>query len=106
MNHPSKGGGKEAASEIKTLETRRDELDVAINKLRGKDDNNELQSAKKEAESAFENQLKTTEEKIDTEMTNVQKLISDAISAFMELEANLFKEVKTTFKKGAGAIKS
>uniref|UniRef100_A0A915CFL6 BAR domain-containing protein n=2 Tax=Parascaris univalens TaxID=6257 RepID=A0A915CFL6_PARUN len=99
------GGGKDTAAEIKTLETRRDELDIATNKLRGKEDNTELQELKKTAESAFEEQLKRTEKKIDEEMIKVQRLVSKSITKFMELESKLFKDVKTTFKKGAEAIK-
>uniref|UniRef100_A0A0M3ID05 BAR domain-containing protein n=1 Tax=Ascaris lumbricoides TaxID=6252 RepID=A0A0M3ID05_ASCLU len=97
-NTELQGGGKDAAAEIKTLETRRDELDIATNKLRGKEDNTELQDVKKMAESAFEEQLKRTEKKIDEEMINVQKLVSKSVAKFMELESKLFKEVKTTFK--------
>ncbi|VDM07100.1 unnamed protein product [Wuchereria bancrofti] len=113
---------KNVSKELKSVDNKRDELDCAINKLRKKPDDLDIQAVKERAESMFKEELEKTDKLLDDEIKesvrlmfflclllirqkNVhaifqQSVISSAMIALMEVIKGYNKCMKEIFKQG------
>ncbi|CAG9531801.1 unnamed protein product [Cercopithifilaria johnstoni] len=71
---------KHLNKELKSVNNRRDELDCAINKLRKKPDDPELQAIKESAENTFQEELEKTDKLLDDEIKESVRQISNFIT--------------------------
>uniref|UniRef100_A0A8R1U0Y5 BAR domain-containing protein n=1 Tax=Onchocerca volvulus TaxID=6282 RepID=A0A8R1U0Y5_ONCVO len=66
---------KHVSKELKSVNSKRDELDYAINKLRRKPDDLELQAMKQHAESTFKEELEKADKLLDDEIKEAVRQI-------------------------------
>uniref|UniRef100_A0A1I8EVP2 BAR domain-containing protein n=1 Tax=Wuchereria bancrofti TaxID=6293 RepID=A0A1I8EVP2_WUCBA len=91
---------KNVSKELKSVDNKRDELDCAINKLRKKPDDLDIQAVKERAESMFKEELEKTDKLLDDEIKESQSVISSAMIALMEVIKGYNKCMKEIFKQG------
>ncbi|KAM3718638.1 Chaperone protein HtpG [Dirofilaria immitis] len=101
MNEWIETNAKYVIKEIKSVNNKRDELDCAINKLRKKSDDTELQAMKEHAENRFKEELEKTDKLLDDEIKKSQSVISSAMTALMEVIEDYNKSMKEIFKQSA-----
>ncbi|VDO46182.1 unnamed protein product [Brugia timori] len=108
---------KNVSKELKSVDNKRDELDCAINKLRKKPDDLDIQAVKERAESIFKEELEKTDKLLDDEikesvrpifflfvskcrhfLKEKQSVISSAMIALMEVIEDYNRCMKEIFK--------
>ncbi|VDN93317.1 unnamed protein product [Brugia pahangi] len=99
---------KNVSKELKSVDNKRDELDCAINKLRKKPDDLDIQAVKERAEGIFKEELEKTDKLLDDEIKEsvrpifflclLQSVISSAMIALMEVIEDYNRCMKEIFK--------